>query len=237
MRCFNLLIIIFFTLVQFNLKGQDPYLFENEYLFHKLEHGAIYENAKLPIEINDTIVEGELYLARISFNERDHFQCLLKKDQQHWLYHILTKQYSTISYEFVDFDSIPGKEIHITTKASSGRSTWGGGFSEYTTKEYILNLKDLSCYFSLFYMDCYIVWTNNLEEMEEGSTKRQEILGSELDYIEGTAIQLDISPGILSLQQVESKCGDKLDGFEGAEAINKTIFEYEFGDGKLILKS
>ena len=237
MKVFKLFLFsipLFFTQ---NLQGQkEPYFFEKVYTSNTLDHYAIFENSDVEMQFLDTVVANKIYLAIVTFAPRKRHLCLVKKDLQHWLCYSLGNRYTDFNYKLLDFDSIPGKEIQLSLRRSNGRSTWSGGFSEYITKKVIISLKDFNCYFSIEYMACYINWSNILET-DNDPTKRDEIIGSEIEMLEGTEIELQPSYGKLVLREVESDCGSDLKGYEGPEPVSQEVFEYELRGGKLVLKS
>lgn len=237
MKSFKYSFFAFFLIFSLDLTGQkDPFIFEKEYPIRTLEHKAVFEKADIQIDFLDTIIENEVFLATLSYEPRNRQMCLLKRDHQHWIAFQLGRNYSEAHYKLREFDSIPGNEIHISLHKSGGRSTWSGGFSEYTTKELVLSLRDFKCYFSLEYMACYINWSNTLENDNDPNT-RDEIIGSELEALEGTKIDLKISQGKLFLKELKSDCGSDLKGYEGPETISNQIYEYKFQQGKLVLES
>lgn len=238
MRSFKsyLILIIIFSVLKLQAQEFEPHSFEEEYFFHPLEHRAVFENADVPIEILDTIVENEIYLAQVTFAPRERHQCLIKKELQHWICYTISDRYSTVTYEYVDFDTIPGKEIHITYSISGGRSGWSGGFSEYNTGEILVNLNDFTCYYSLFYMECYLSWSNLLENDNPDSSEPIEIIESYSDAIEGLNIKMKIEPGLLSVWQELSDCGSDLKDYPGPEEVSPTVFEYRISGRKLVLK-
>lgn len=238
MRSFKsyFLLVFLLSILQSQAQEFEPHPFVEEYQFHPMEHKAIFENANVPIEILDTIIENEIFLAQVTFSPRERHQCLIKKQGQHWICCTISKQFSTVTYELVDFDSIPGKEIHITYTRSSGRSGWSGGFSEYTTGEMLVNLDNFTCYYSIFYMNCLLSWSNLLEDDDPDTTEQIEIIDSYLDALEGLDIRLKIEPGRLLAWQVLSDCGSDLKDYEGPEEVSPKVYEYGIREGKLVLK-